>query len=88
MPLVSDLMGSSSSLGSNFSAFSTMPPMAFAAAVRVSHDLERRYGITLVRRLKSSSGCCFWMSASCWAAVFRMSWVLPVSRRLSCHTVS
>lgn len=41
-----------------------------------------------MRRLKSSSGCCFWISASCCAAVFRMSWVLPVSRRLLCYRVS
>lgn len=59
-----------------------MPPRAFEAAIRVSQVLWRRYGTTRVRRLKSSSGCAFWTSANCCAAVKRINWVLPVSRSL------
>lgn len=46
----------SSLFGSYRSALSTIPPKAFAAAIRVSHVLCLRYGTTRVRRLKSSSG--------------------------------
>jgi hypothetical protein len=49
-------MGPSSAFGSNLSALSTIPPMALAAAIRVSHDFDRIYGTTRVRRLNSSSG--------------------------------
>lgn len=69
-------------LGSNLAAFSTMPPIALAAADLVSQVFDLRKGRTLVSKLKSSSGCCFWTSPSCWAAVFRMRGVLPVSSNL------
>ena len=64
-----------------------MPPTAFAAAERVSHDFDLKNGMTRVSRLKSSSGCCFWTSASCCAAVLRISGVWPVSSRLGVRSV-
>lgn len=57
-------------------------PRAFAAVARVSQSLARRYGTTLERRLKSSSGCCFCQSASWLTAVSLINLVLPVSRIL------
>ena len=72
----------SSWFGSKTSLLETIRPIALAAAALVSHDFDLRYGRIRPRRLKSSSGCCFWTSANCWAAVLRMMGVLPVSRSL------
>ena len=54
----SDLLPLSSLLGSNLGAFSTMLPIALAAADRVSQFFDFKKGMTLFRRWKSSSGCC------------------------------